>query len=148
MKGGKLLPKKVKKDKVIEKAKKQLGEEIARCRGETRSQRNLASAVGLSPSNMKYIEDGVNAPSAECYINLIDDLKPPPKQQKKMDALYTTIRKTPPPDVCGTINNNQDLFDVFRLISDQILSKEQITQAKALFKSFADEHKGGNGNGK
>ena len=29
-----------------------------------------------------------------------------------MDKLYATIRKTPPPDVCETINSNQELFDM------------------------------------
>jgi hypothetical protein len=48
--------------KDIEKAKSKLGIEIAKSRGKL-SQRKLAQAVGLPPSNMKYIEDGVNAPS-------------------------------------------------------------------------------------
>ena len=39
--------------KEIESARKNLGNEIAKCRGETTSQRKLAGAVGLPPSNMK-----------------------------------------------------------------------------------------------
>ena len=65
-----------------------------------------------------------------------------------MDKLYVTIRKTPPPDVCETINSNQELFDVFRIIKSQQLSQEQITRAKELFQTFANENKGENENGK
>ena len=127
--------------KDIEKAKSKLGTEIAKNRGEL-SQRKLAQAVGLPPSNMKYIEDGV------IYAKIIEELNPPPRQRKVMDKLYATIRKTPPPDVCETINSNQELFDVFRIIKSQQLSKEQIIRAKELFQTFANENKGENENGK
>ena len=133
--------------KDIEKAKSKLGTEIAKNRGELR-QRKLAQAVGLPPSNMKYIEDGVNAPSHDVYAKIIEELNPPPRQRAVMDKLYATIRKTPPPDVCETINSNQELFDVFRIIKSQQLSKEQITRAKELFQTFANENKGENENGK
>lgn len=133
--------------KDMEKVKIKLGTEIAKSRGKL-SQRKLAQAVGLPPSNMKYIEDGVNAPSHDVYAKIIEELKPPPRQRAVMDRLYATIRKTPPPDVCETINNNQELFDAFRLINSQKLSKEQITRAKELFNTFACENKGENVNGK
>ena len=45
---------------------KVLGQLIRDCRG-TLSQSKLAKKVGLPRSNMKYIEDGVNAPTAEVY---------------------------------------------------------------------------------
>lgn len=138
------MPKKETKDVAVEKAKKKLGEEIAKCRGENKSQRKLAEAIGLPPSNMKYIEDGVNAPTPDVYSKLIIELKPPPKQRETMDKLYTAIRKIPPPDVCDVINNNQELFEAFRLLDGKKLSKKQISQAKALFQAFADENKGEN----
>lgn len=84
--------------------------------------------------------------SHDVYAKIIEELKPPPRQRAVMDNLYATIRKTPPPDVCETINSNQELFDVFRQINSQKLSKEQITRAKDLFKAFADENKGENEN--
>lgn len=135
------------KDKDMEKVKIKLGIEIAKNRGEL-SQRKLAQAVGLPPSNMKYIEDGVNAPSYDVYAKIIEELKPPPRQRAVMDKLYATIRKTPPPDVCETINGNLELFDVFRLINSQKLTKEQITRVKELFQTFVDENKGEKENGK
>ena len=56
------------KDMIIE-----LGLLIRDCRG-TLSQSQLAKRVGLPRSNMKYIEDGVNAPTAEVYDKLIKEL--------------------------------------------------------------------------
>lgn len=75
MEGGSLLANSINKD--IEKAKSKLGTEIAKSRGKL-SQRKLAQAVGLPPSNMKYIEDGVNAPSHDVYAKVIEELKAPP----------------------------------------------------------------------
>lgn len=143
MKGGNLLPKKVIKDTVLENAKKQLGKEIAKCRGKTRSQRNLANAIGLPPSNMKYIEDGVNAPSGEVYLKIIAELKPLSRQLKKMDKLYAAIRKTPPPDVCQIINSNQELFETVRLLGGLILNEEQLKKTEMLFKSFINDNEKG-----
>ena len=60
------MPPKVASDKASERAKQNLGALIVRCRG-TLSQSQLAKRIGLPRSNMKYIEDGVNAPTAEVY---------------------------------------------------------------------------------
>ena len=129
---------------VTREIKEKLGKEIIKCRGEM-SQRKLAKAVGLPPSNMKYIEDGVNAPSYKVYAKIIDVLNPTRKQLALMDKLYSKIRKSPPPDVCKIINNNPELFDSFRVLEGQILSKMQITKAKELFESFVFENiKGSN----
>lgn len=137
------MTKKTTKDKVVEKKKKQLGEEITKCRGNNRSQRSLAIAIGLPPSNMKYIEDGVNAPSGEIYKKIIEELNPPPDQRKKMDMLYTQIRKTPPPDVCEIINKNQALFHSIRLLNGTTLTKEQLKQTEDLFRSFVNDKEKG-----
>ena len=67
--------------------KQELGSLIKECRGK-RSLRSVANAVGLPPSNLKYIEDGVNAPSPEVYAKLIDELRPSESIRKKMDRLY------------------------------------------------------------
>lgn len=139
------------KNNAVEESKKQLGKLIADYRKELDvplTMRKLAEAIELSPSNMKYIEDGVNAPSHKVYAKIIKVLNPSPEKHVLMDELYTKIRKTPPPDVCNSIIKNQDLFDVLRLISGQILTAEQISQAEALFKTFTDENKGEIENGK
>lgn len=75
MKGGPELPYKMAVDNASKRAKQELGTLIVYCRG-TLSQSQLAKRVGLSRSNMKYIEDGVNAPTAEVYDKLIQELKP------------------------------------------------------------------------
>lgn len=136
---------KILEDIVVKEAKKELGTKITECRKELAvplSMRKFAEAIEIPPSNIKYIEDGINAPSHDVYARIIKVLKPPPDIHAKMDKLYTIIRKSPPPDVCDTINNNQDLFDVIRIFSDQILTTEQISKAKILFETFANENKG------
>lgn len=91
----------------------ELGLLIRDCRG-TLSQSQLAKRVGLPRSNMKYIEDGVNAPTAEVYDKLIKELKPDLQTRQRMDRLYMAIRKVPPPDICRTITQNKDLVDAMR----------------------------------
>ncbi len=137
------MPKKAIKYTAVEKQKKQLGKEIKKCRENNRSQRSLAIAIGLPPSNMKYIEDGVNSPSGEIYKKIIEELNPPPVQRKKMDMLYTQIRRTPPPDICEIINQNQELFNSIRLLNGMTLTNEQLKQTKDLFGSFAKDKKKG-----
>lgn len=126
----------------IIKAKKQLGKKIKQLRESKKdsiSQRKLASLVGLPPSNMKYIEDGVNAPTAEVYDAIIQNLKPGDKLQADMDRLYTIIRGTPPPDVCDIVRKNNGMNDALRIVKDQELSTQQIASLKALLTSFKTE---------
>ena len=126
----------------IIKAKQQLGKKIKQLRESKKdliSQRKLASLVGLPPSNMKYIEDGVNAPTAEVYDAIIRNLKPKDKLHAEMDSLYTIIRGTPPPDVCDIVRKNTGMNDVLRIIKDQELSAQQIASLKALLTSFKTE---------
>ena len=126
----------------IIKAKQQLGEKIKKLREskkETISLRKLASLVNLPPSNMKYIEDGVNAPTAEVYDAIIRNLKPKDKLHAEMDRLYTIIRGTPPPDVCDIVRKNNGMKDALRIENDQELSAQQIASLKALLTSFKTE---------
>lgn len=126
----------------IIKAKQQLGKKIKQLRESKKdliSQRKLASLVGLPPSNMKYIEDGVNAPTAEVYDVIIRNLKPKDKLHAEMDSLYTIIRGTPPPDVCDIVRKNTGMNDALRIVKDQELSAQQIASLKALLTSFKTE---------
>lgn len=132
------MSKKQTKDKGIETAKKKLGKIISDCRGEM-SQRTLAKSVELSPSNMKYIEDGINAPTADIYSAIIQTLKPKPKIHDEMDRLYSVIRGTPPPDVCNIIINNKGMNDVLRIIEEQKLTTEQMEELQKLLSSFIKE---------
>ena len=91
---------------------------------------------------MKYIEDGVNAPTAEVYEKLIDTLKPDPETHAKMDALYMAIRRIPPPDVCRTITQNKDLVDAIRKLEGCNLTPDQIKSVADLFASFQENREG------
>ena len=100
------------------------------------SLRKMEDAVGIPASNIKYIEDGVNAPSPEVYEAIVRELNPTDGERKELDRLYSLIRGTPPPDVCKIICANQGLNNSLRVLSNQTLSKEQIAEVTALFTSF------------
>ena len=150
-KGGVLRMKKsVAESAKIIKAKEKLGKRIKNLRESKKdpiSLRKLATLVGLPPSNMKYIEDGVNAPTAEIYEAIINNLKPGDKLHNEMDSLYTIIRGTPPPDVCNIICENNGLNDVLRIIETQKLSDQQLETLKKLLITFKSESKKEKNNG-
>lgn len=100
------------------------------------SLRKMEDAVGIPASNIKYIEDGVNAPSPEVYEAIVRELNPTDAERKELDRLYSLIRGTPPPDVCKIICANEGLNNALRVIDNQTLTKEQIAEVTALLTSF------------
>ena len=100
------------------------------------SLRKLEVTVGIPASNIKYIEDGVNAPSPEAYEAIVKELNPTDTERKELDRLYSLIRGTPPPDVCKIICANAELNYSLRVLEDQILTKEQIAEVTALLTTF------------
>ena len=126
-------------EKQATQAKKKLGTAIAHCRGDRMSQRQLALAVGLPPSNMKYIEDGVNAPTRDVYAGLIAALNPGKAERKKLDSLYMSVRRTPPPDVCETLMANPALIEAVRKLDGIKLSGEQAKQVQQLFEHIKND---------
>lgn len=100
------------------------------------SLRKMEDAVGIPASNIKYIEDGVNAPSPEVYEAIIRELNPTDAERKELDRLYSLIRGTPPPDVCKIICANQGLNNSLRVLENQALTDEQIAEVTALLTSF------------
>ena len=98
-----------------DKKKKELGKLIRDLR-ESReiSLRSLADAVGLSPSNLSYIEKGVNAPTGEVYLKIVEKINPDKKAYQKMDELYMAIRNLPPPDICELLMKNPELIEQIR----------------------------------
>lgn len=125
------MPKKVAVDKATERAMKKLGEMIAECRG-GRSLRQIAFPSGIAASQLQSIERGFLAPTADVYLKLLDTLQPDEKQHAKMDQMYMTIRKTPPPDICELLINNPNLITVLRAMEDAKLSKKEMNSALAL----------------
>ena len=98
--------------------------------------RNVAAAVGLSPSNLKYIEDGVNAPSPKIYAELMHELEPKGKIKKDIERTYMLIREAPPPDVCKVIIDNENLNNSLRILEGHTLTTEQLKELNALLDSF------------
>lgn len=91
------------------------------------SQRKFAKKIGLSNSNLKYIEDGINAPSPEIYKSIILFLNPDNEILRRMDDLYSKIRKTPPPDICEIVINNPNLYEVLRMVGvNTIISDNKV----------------------
>lgn len=132
----------------VVKAKKKLGALIAKCRGSDISQRKLAAAVGLSPSNMKYIEDGINSPTADVYSRIIDALTPSKKKRTELDQAYMIIRNIPPPDVCERVKKDPNLMNVIRAMDDALLTESQAQQIIELLGSFkSGSSKGEHSNG-
>ena len=129
------MPNKVAVDQQTKEKIKELGQLIRDCR-KTLSQSQLAKKVGLPRSNMKYIEDGVNAPTAAVYDKLIKELNPDLETRQHMDQLYMAIRKVPPPDVCRTITQNKGLVDAMRILEGCDLTIDQIDNISVLFASF------------
>ena len=126
----------------VTNAKKKLGQKIKKLREKpcnNLTMRTLAKLVELPPSNMKYIEDGVNAPTADVYSKIIHHLNPGDKLRKEMDSLYTIIRGTPPPDICKIIIDNEGMNDALRCLENKKLNTEQINQLKELLLSFETE---------
>ncbi|WP_278972871.1 helix-turn-helix domain-containing protein [Peptostreptococcus anaerobius] len=103
------------------------------------SQRGLAKVIDLPNSNLKYIEDGINAPSPEVYKNIILQLNPNDKDRDKMDYLYSQIRGTPPPDICEFMIENDEVFNAIRK-NKYKLTRTQTRQLNKLLESFAEEN--------
>lgn len=125
---------------LLKEQKLQLGRAIKAIRTdagrEYMSLRKMENAVGIPASNIKYIEDGVNAPSPATYEAIINVLKPTDAERKELDRIYSLIKGTPPPDVCKIICTNAELNNSLRILGNQTLTREQIAEVTALFTSF------------
>lgn len=103
------------------------------------SQRELAREIKLANSNLKYIEDGINAPSPEVYKKIVLRLNPNDKDRGRMDHLYSQIRGTPPPDICEFMIENDEVFNAIRKNKCK-LTRTQTGQLNRLLESFAEEN--------
>ena len=119
------------------KEKISLGELISKLRQEKKiSLRRFAELIGLPPSNLSYIEKGINVPSAEIYQRIVDKLDPSEQEHKKLDELYIIIRNVPPPDVCGVLLQNIELGEKIKLLSNIQLTSTQLESIEKLFLKF------------
>lgn len=119
------------------KEKTELGKIISKLRDKKGlSLRQLASSMQIPPSNLTYIEKGVNAPTSQVYFNLIKILQPDEKMKRKMDILFSNIRKLPPPDVCYVFENNTDLYGIISKVGDKKLTDDELNQFRILVNSI------------
>lgn len=122
---------------VQSKEKRALGKIISKLRKEQNiSLRKFSTLIKLSPSNISYIENGVNVPTSDVYQTIINVLLPTQKIHKQMDILYSKIRNAPPPDVCEILNQNSELNDKLKLLSNIKLTDDQLKSVELLFSTF------------
>jgi transcriptional regulator with XRE-family HTH domain len=108
------------------KQKNDLGKAIVELRKKCGlSQRKMALEIGIANSNLKYIEDGINAPSAVVFEKMIEILQPDQTKRMELDSLYSQIRGTPPPEICRYLIENSELYEIFRSNPEK-LNKKQI----------------------
>lgn len=117
--------------------KKALGKLISDLRiNKNMSLRQFAEKIHLPPSNLSYIERGINAPSAEIYEQIIKELAPSETEHKKMDTLYSRIRSVPPPDVCNVLLKIPELGEKIKILNNVLLTSNQLEHIEALFVTF------------
>lgn len=117
--------------------KQSLGKMISRLRqSQNLSLRNFAKLISVPPSNVTYIEKGVNAPSPEIYARIINVLSPQAQEHQDMDMYYCKIRNVPPPDVCEILLKTPELREKLRLLDDVQLSPNQLESIGTLFSTF------------
>lgn len=117
--------------------KSALGKLISKLRSEKNlSLRKFADAVGLSPSNMTYIEKGVSIPTAEVYTKILNELNPKIEDKTKMDKLFCQVRKIPTPEVCQVLLNNYELGEKITKLGKTVLTAEQLMLVEKLLESF------------
>jgi len=129
-----------KKDFSIQSEEKNaLGKLISKLRNEKKiSLRKFAEAIGLSPSNISYIEKGTNIPTAEVYEKILKVLNPKVEDKNEMDKLFCKVRKIPTPEVCKVILNNYELGEMIKSIGNAVLTSEQLKLVDKLFRSFSN----------
>lgn len=128
-------------DKSIEKAMKSLGKLIKECREkEKRGLRKIAEPCGIPASQLLSIENGALTPTADVYAKLVYELQPDDKIRRKMDNMFMTIRKTPPPDICDFFICNSELTDAIRALPRTKLTPSQLDALKKQFEIFAEEN--------
>ena len=95
------------------KSKQKLGKEIKKQREKTKlSQRKLAAICGITPQALSDIENGVNFPSVDVFMKLVENANFTNKE--KMYDLYGELKETIPPDLLSFLIDNKDVVTELR----------------------------------
>lgn len=111
--------------------KKKLGKWIKQLREKKRpylSQRQLALAVDITNASLSSIESGMNFPSEEVFLKLLDQLQPSPERRNEMLRLFAEAKGTTPPDINAQLREKPQLWGVVRKLIEVNPTEEQMEQ--------------------
>ena len=111
--------------------KKKLGKWIKQSRESKHpylSQRQLALAVDITNASLSSIESGMNFPSEDVFLKLLDQLQPPARRRDEMLRLFAEAKGTAPPDIKARLREKPQLWNIVRQLIEADPTEEQMAQ--------------------
>ena len=111
--------------------KKNLGKWIKQSRESKHpylSQRQLALAVDITNASLSSIESGMNFPSEDVFLKLLDQLQPPARRRDEMLRLFAEAKGTAPPDINARLREKPQLWNIVRQLIEADPTEEQMAQ--------------------
>lgn len=111
--------------------KKKLGKWIKQSRESKHpylSQRQLALAVDITNASLSSIESGMNFPSEDVFLKLLDQLQPPARRRDEMLRLFAEAKGTAPPDINTRLREKPQLWNIVRQLIEADPTEEQMAQ--------------------
>ena len=111
--------------------KKKLGKWIKQSRESKHpylSQRQLALAVDITNASLSSIESGMNFPSEDVFLKLLDQLQPPARRRDEMLRLFAEAKGTAPPDLNARLREKPQLWNIVRQLIEADPTEEQMAQ--------------------
>ena len=111
--------------------KKKLGKWIRQSRESKHpylSQRQLALAVDITNASLSSIESGMNFPSEDVFLKLLDQLQPPARRRDEMLRLFAEAKGTAPPDINARLREKPQLWNIVRQLIEADPTEEQMAQ--------------------
>jgi len=109
--------------------KKQLGCQLRLLREQQKpyiSQRKLAQAIDITNASLSDIENGVNFPSEEVFLRLLDVLRPDEDTREDLLNLYAEAKQTVPPDITAFLRTQRNLYAVLRSMMGKEISDDTV----------------------
>lgn len=111
--------------------KKKLGKWIKQSRESKHpylSQRQLALAVDITNASLSSIESGMNFPSEDVFLKLLDQLQPSARRRDEMLRLFAEAKGTAPPDINARLREKPQLWNIVRQLIEADPTEEQMAQ--------------------